>query len=144
MFFNNREKINYSLDNIPSSPLVWQWGDESIVSIYSTRWQDGFGNGFERDKAQVLHFHLELYLAWLNPFKILVNGELVDEPWFWLCFYLLELYFGWGDLIYTLLIFCCIVGAAGFLICHRTFVMFLGYLYDINIFLLFIFWVSTF
>lgn len=38
-----------------------------------------FDNGFERARAQVLHFNPDANVSELDPFKILVDGKLVDE-----------------------------------------------------------------
>lgn len=38
-----------------------------------------FDNGFERALAQVLHFHPDAKVDELNPFKVLIDGKLVDE-----------------------------------------------------------------
>jgi hypothetical protein len=40
-----------------------------------------FDNGFERARAQVLHFNPDANVSELDPFKILVDGKLVDEEW---------------------------------------------------------------
>lgn len=38
-----------------------------------------FDDGFGRAKGQVLHFCPEVDLSGLDPYKILVDGKLVDE-----------------------------------------------------------------
>jgi len=38
-----------------------------------------FDNGFERARAQALHFYPEADLSGLDSFKIVVDGQLVDE-----------------------------------------------------------------
>lgn len=38
-----------------------------------------FDDGFNRTKEQVLHFNPDAKVEELDPFKILVNGELIDE-----------------------------------------------------------------
>jgi len=38
-----------------------------------------FDGGFEHAKVQTIHFHPTLDLSGLDPYKILVNDELVDE-----------------------------------------------------------------
>lgn len=38
-----------------------------------------FDDDFNRAKEQVLHFNPDAKVEELDPFKVLVNGELVDE-----------------------------------------------------------------
>jgi len=38
-----------------------------------------FDNGFERAKAQILHFNPDAIVDELDPFEVLVDGMLVDE-----------------------------------------------------------------
>lgn len=38
-----------------------------------------FDNGFECAKAQVLHFNPDAKVDELDPFKVLVDGKLIDE-----------------------------------------------------------------